>query len=492
MKLKFITAFSGLLLFLSLKIYATNPKGCDSPNCFPSPARLAAGTLLAENKKLQTFDVITLNLKNNGQQNSVQQVNSAISITLADFNSIAAAGNTWLLYKNSQSSFSMNIGTANNASPQTWTLPSNLLTYFTGAGRSDFLAPASVPVALQIAGANRVMRTPYFDVDDRLMDVYDHFNINSSAINHLGTSYDLEAGADDNFNEPDYEYSDVPLDLNDSFSSTIEDEDYYSNLTLAKYITTSTVDAFGTISTPDGTFNCLRISHVIQKYTRPDEITAYTLVGTSNSVTFVSKEGQYFNAATSAVSGTVNLSDFQYRKIVLTTLLAESNDVKINNNSKGVSINIDDDTPHPSAILDVKSNNLGILIPRIAMANRPINPATGLLIYQIDNTAGFYFYDGTNWRMLTANMPASMTTNARTNDSEIRENWSIRGKNQLKNGSTFIKFDQPREDFENLNVNLTSEGDCNGLYISKKTREGFEVRELQKGKSNVKFSWKLD
>jgi hypothetical protein len=488
MKLKFIIVFSGLLLFLSLKIYATNPKGCSSPNCYPSPARLAAGALLTENKKLQTFDVSTLNLKNNVHQNSVQQTNSAISITLADFNSIAAAGNTWLLYKNSQSSFSMNIGTANNASPQTWTLPSNLLTYFTGAGRSDFLAPASVPVALQIEGANRVMRTPYFDAEDRLMDVYDHFNINSSVINHLGTSYDLEVGADDNFNEPDYEYSDVPLDLNDSFSSTIEDEDYYSNLTLTKYVTTSTVDAFGTISTPDGTFDCLRISHVTQKYTRPDENTAYTLVGTSNSVTFVSKEGQYFDAATSAVSGTVNLSSFQYRKIILTTLIAENSDVKINNNSKGVSINIDDDTPHPSAILDVKSDSLGILIPRIAMANRPANPATGLLIYQIDNIPGFYFYNGTDWHLLSYNMPASMTTNARTS---IVENLNNTGKSQLKKGVVFIKFDKLQEDFENIQIDVRLEGDCKGLYVSKKTREGFEVKELQRGKSNAKFSWEI-
>jgi hypothetical protein len=317
------------------------------------------------------------------------------------------------------------------------------------------------------------------------MDVYEHFNINSSVINHLGTSYDLEVGADDNFNEPDYEYSDVPLDLNDSFSSTIEDEDYYSNLTLTKYVTTSTVDAFGTISTPDGTFDCLRISHVTQKYTRPDENTAYTLVGTSNSVTFVSKEGQYFDAATSGVSGTVNLSSFQYRKIILTTLIAENSDVKINNNSKGISINIDDDTPDPSAILDVKSDSLGILIPRIAKANRPASPATGLLVYQIDETPGFYYYNGTGWRILSSTASARIAAEEPVNES-------IGGKNQLKDGSNFIKFDQPRDDFEKLLINIQLEGDCNGVFISKKTREGFEVKELQKGKSNVRFSWKVN
>jgi hypothetical protein len=40
-------------------------------------------------------------------------------------------------------------------------------------------------------------------------------------------------------------------------------------------------------------------------------------------------------------------------------------------------------------------------------------------------------------------------------------------------------------------INIQLEGDCNGVFISKKTREGFEVRELQKGKSNVSFSWRI-
>ena len=95
-----------------------------------------------------------------------------------------------------------------------------------------------------------------------------------------------------------------------------------------------------------------------------------------------------------------NCTNFIYRKVISTAALTEAKDVKLNNDSKGVTINVDNSTANPSAILDVSSDSLGILIPRIAKANRPKTPATGLLVYQIDNTPGFYYYDGSGWRIL--------------------------------------------------------------------------------------------
>ena len=34
--------------------------------------------------------------------------------------------------------------------------------------------------------------------------------------------------------------------------------------------------------------------------------------------------------------------------------------------------------------------------------NAIFNPATGLLIYQTNSTPGFYYYDGTLWKFLSA------------------------------------------------------------------------------------------
>ncbi|MBK7173484.1 MAG: hypothetical protein IPH84_09660 [Bacteroidales bacterium] len=64
-----------------------------------------------------------------------------------------------------------------------------------------------------------------------------------------------------------------------------------------------------------------------------------------------------------------------------------------------VAINSDGTTPHISAMLDIKASNLGFLPPRVTFANRPVNPATGLMIYQTDGSnPGYYFFDGLIWQ----------------------------------------------------------------------------------------------
>jgi hypothetical protein len=57
----------------------------------------------------------------------------------------------------------------------------------------------------------------------------------------------------------------------------------------------------------------------------------------------------------------------------------------------------------PSAVLDVYSTSYGFLAPRLTLMQREaiVNPATGLLIYQTDNTPGFYFYNGSQWTSIT-------------------------------------------------------------------------------------------
>jgi Chaperone of endosialidase len=70
---------------------------------------------------------------------------------------------------------------------------------------------------------------------------------------------------------------------------------------------------------------------------------------------------------------------------------------------QGVAINTDGSTADNSAMLEIKSTNKGILIPRMTSTQRTaiVTPATGLLIYQTDGTAGFYFYNGSSWAPLS-------------------------------------------------------------------------------------------
>ncbi|MCP9756622.1 hypothetical protein EGI26_15765 [Lacihabitans sp. CCS-44] len=496
MKSTFYIPFSFILLVFLLQnitVYGGSKpaSGCFYPNqCNPGGGRISIERKFTQSKKIQLFDVSTLNLKST-VQNFVKETQSAISITYPDVNTISAAGNTWLEFDGFDNSFNMNIGVANNFSPQVWTLPTNLLTYMYGTSRQDFLNLSSVPVALQIAGANRVTREYFYDDQDRPMKVYEHYNITNATIDHLGTSYDLVSGQDDTFDEPNYKFADIPLDLNDSYTAIEEETDYIANEILTKYEISTDVDAYGTITTPDGTFNCLRMSHLTKKYTRPNASTAYTLVSTINQITFITKEGYYFNANVSATNGTVSVTNVRYRKVVLSSLLAESSDVRISNDSKGVTINTDNDLAHPSAILDIKNDSLGVLIPRIAQANRPNSPAEGLLVYQVDNTAGFYYFDGTSWQMLSTSTPLASIASQNTRMG-ITNSPLMKGKSKLHRGTAFIKFEQSQNNFEDLMIQIQLEGNCNGLYISKKTREGFEIKELQRGKSNAKFSWSIN
>lgn len=55
-------------------------------------------------------------------------------------------------------------------------------------------------------------------------------------------------------------------------------------------------------------------------------------------------------------------------------------------------------TPDPSAILEVKSTDKGVLLPRLTSAqkNAISSPAQGLFIFDI-TTESFWYYDGTQW-----------------------------------------------------------------------------------------------
>jgi hypothetical protein len=67
--------------------------------------------------------------------------------------------------------------------------------------------------------------------------------------------------------------------------------------------------------------------------------------------------------------------------------------------AQGVGINSDGSPADSSAMLDVKSTNKGLLIPRMTTEQRGLiaSPSAGLMIYQTDAPAGFYYYNGTAW-----------------------------------------------------------------------------------------------
>jgi hypothetical protein len=71
------------------------------------------------------------------------------------------------------------------------------------------------------------------------------------------------------------------------------------------------------------------------------------------------------------------------------------------------------------------------------------------------------------------------------------------GVGQLIDGRCHVEIDPDLainilvDDDHPLKVYITPEGDCNGVYITNKSANGFDVIELMGGNSNISFSWQI-
>ena len=97
-----------------------------------------------------------------------------------------------------------------------------------------------------------------------------------------------------------------------------------------------------------------------------------------------------------------------------------------------VAINEDATDPDNSAMLDIKSTHMGLLIPRMNFTQmyRVEKPAIGLLIFNTSANT-FYYYDGSNWTSLSKiidkpnvksiNIKESLNLNPRSAPKEAKE-----------------------------------------------------------------------
>lgn len=109
------------------------------------------------------------------------------------------------------------------------------------------------------------------------------------------------------------------------------------------------------------------------------------------------------------------------KKVFFLTVVAVGITISLSSmQAQSVAINTDKSVANPSAMLDVKSNTKGLLIPRTSTTSRLAiaNPAKGLMLY--DTTAGsFWFYNGVSWNTLSS---GSSTNYWSANGSDIYNN----------------------------------------------------------------------
>lgn len=89
------------------------------------------------------------------------------------------------------------------------------------------------------------------------------------------------------------------------------------------------------------------------------------------------------------------------KRILLTAVCAMG--FYCNASAQGMAVNTSGSSADASAMLDVSSTSKGVLIPRMTQAQRNAiaAPVAGLLIYQTDNTPGFYYYNGSAWTAIS-------------------------------------------------------------------------------------------
>jgi hypothetical protein len=99
--------------------------------------------------------------------------------------------------------------------------------------------------------------------------------------------------------------------------------------------------------------------------------------------------------------------------------------------AQNISINTDGSLPNVNSILDIKSGNKGILIPRVTSASRNAIPNTrGLLVYDID-LDNFWYNTGRGWQCL-------LTDNDGNNHGQNGTAWLITGNNNTKDKINFL------------------------------------------------------
>lgn len=89
--------------------------------------------------------------------------------------------------------------------------------------------------------------------------------------------------------------------------------------------------------------------------------------------------------------------------------------------AQNVGINEDGSAPNANAILDIKSNSKGILIPRVSTTARLAIPnINGMLVY--DTTArSFWYNNGTSWQNLATGNPGAGTGWALTGNDNVND-----------------------------------------------------------------------
>jgi len=151
------------------------------------------------------------------------------------------------------------------------------------------------------------------------------------------------------------------------------------------------------------------------------------------------------------------------KRIFTIAFAAGSLFISVKGHAQGMAVNTSGAAADASAMLDVKSTSQGVLVPRMTAAQRGLigSPATGLLVYQTDGTAGFYFYNGTQWTSLSG---GGSTAPAITTQYHAGSSYSVATTDQLVYSTTAgATFTLPRASLAGVGKTIYLEDNFNAV-----------------------------
>ncbi|TAE32011.1 MAG: hypothetical protein EAZ91_06035 [Cytophagales bacterium] len=340
-----VSALSLLLLFLT---YTTSWAGacnrwcspsCWNPDCgkidkgksiFGLPVLGAPLNAWASNGNTFARDLAKANLVSEAADRLRKKMGAAGAITLlgSDFSTFTSPGKSQLSYSSGSENvtFDMVIGAANAVTAQTWTLPADLTNQLDRVARADFVAVSSIPAGLGLPGVTHVSK---YIAGNRQFVRFNQYQLKSNELQSLGYSVDRKIGNDFAQGSPDLNssFATIPLALGASYTDKGVVEDPTDNI---QYESSSviTFDGFGTLNTPNGSFQALRYTMTtttntldVSDLNDPVEIDTES----ATQVGWVTKEGTWITANYADYNPTTKaatISNVRYSAIVPTSSLS--------------------------------------------------------------------------------------------------------------------------------------------------------------------------
>ncbi len=234
---------------------------------------------------------------------------SQISITASDLSNIFAVGTSRFSYS-SLDTVKMNVGMASSSSSQTWTAPALTIT---DTFRLDNVLASSTPYSAYFPRATNAQFNQSFSLGLNVKS-YLYYRETSDSLVAIGTA-EHESGVIGSTaidttiitNSP-AAYSPIPMQLGDVYAEVPDTVDEGGGITDILN-SLSSIDAYGTLVLPKGSFGALRATNVYTTYTYSGG--KLTNIYRLYTITWYTKEGydMSVDVDSGSTSGTVNVFD---------------------------------------------------------------------------------------------------------------------------------------------------------------------------------------